>query len=98
MVARTGKWSIFAALQECCLSAVRNDDPYIGKYGMTEIELNKVLEKNSFVKVRDRSSISNVCDEEVKIVARHAREPACCLSRPRTSCAWAVARASICRG
>ena len=23
VVARTGKWSIFAALQECCLSAVR---------------------------------------------------------------------------
>jgi hypothetical protein len=76
VVARTGKWSIFAALQECCLSAVRNDDPYIGKYGMTEIELNKVLEKNSFVKVRDRSSISNVCDDEVRVVARRARAPA----------------------
>ena len=44
---------------------MRNDDPYIGKYGMTEIELNKVLEKNSFVKVRDRSSLGNVCDDEV---------------------------------
>jgi hypothetical protein len=48
-----------------CLPQVRNDDPYIGKYGMTEIELNKVLEKNSFVKVRDRSSVGNVCDDEV---------------------------------
>ena len=56
VVARTGKWSIFCALQECCRSAVRNDDPYIGKYGMTEIELNKVLEKNSFIKIRDRSN------------------------------------------
>ena len=25
-----------------CAAQVRNDDPYIGKYGMTEIELNKV--------------------------------------------------------
>jgi hypothetical protein len=56
VVARTGRWSIFCALQECCPSAVRNDDPYIGKYGMTEIELNKVLEKNNFIKIRDRSS------------------------------------------
>ena len=59
-----------------CAAQVRNDDPYIGKYGMTEIELNKVLEKNSFVKVRDRSSISNVCDDEVRVVARRARAPA----------------------
>ena len=56
VVARTGRWSIFCALQEFCPSAVRNDDPYIGKYGMTEIELNKVLEKNNFIKIRDRSS------------------------------------------
>jgi hypothetical protein len=63
VVARTGRWSIFAALQECCPSAVRNDDPYIGKYGMTEIELNKVLEKNSFVKIRDRSSGGGGDDE-----------------------------------
>jgi len=63
VVARTGKWSVFAALQECCPSAVRNDDPYIGKYGMTEIELNKVLEKNGFVKIRDRSSFGGPDDE-----------------------------------
>lgn len=63
VVARTGKWSIFCALQECCPSAVRNDDPFIGKYGMTEIELNKVLEKNSFIKIRDRSS--GIVDEKV---------------------------------
>lgn len=63
VVARTGKWSIFEALGECCLSAVRNDDPYIGKFGMTEIELNKVLEKNSFVKIRDRSNCGGGDDE-----------------------------------
>lgn len=42
---------------------MRNDDPYIGKYGMTEIELNKVLEKNGFVKIRDRSSFGGPDDE-----------------------------------
>jgi len=65
VVARTGKWSIFAALQECCPSAVRNEDPYIGKFGMTEIELNKVLEKNNFVKIRDRSNSGGACEKEV---------------------------------
>jgi len=74
-VARTGKWSIFCALQECCPSAVRNDDPYIGKYGMTEIELNKVLEKNSFIKIRDRSSSGT--DDQVGERAQ-SRPPCCC--------------------
>ena len=45
---------------------MRNDDPYIGKYGMTEIELNKVLEKNNFIKIRDRSSCGNLCEDEVR--------------------------------
>ena len=68
VVARTGRWSIFAALQECCPSAVRNDDPYIGKYGMTEIELNKVLERNSFIKIRDRSSCgAGAGEDEVRV-------------------------------
>ncbi|EKX36349.1 hypothetical protein GUITHDRAFT_117458 [Guillardia theta CCMP2712] len=55
-IARTGKLSIFAALQQCCPSAVRNDDPFIGRLGLTEVELNKVLERNNFKKVRDRRS------------------------------------------
>jgi len=54
MVSRSGPLSLFSALQECCPSAVRNDDIFIGKHGMTEIEFHKVLEKHGFVKLRDR--------------------------------------------
>lgn len=53
---------------------MRNDDPYIGKYGMTEIELNKVLEKNGFVKIRDRSSFGGPDDEVRAAPAPHQRE------------------------
>ena len=58
VIARTGKWAMFAALRECCPSAIRSDDPFIGRHGLTEIELNKVLERSGFVKVRDRSGAS----------------------------------------
>ena len=56
MIARSGRLSLFTSLQECCPSAVRNDDPFIGRHGMTEIEFNKVLEKHGFTKVRDRTA------------------------------------------
>ena len=79
VVARTGKWSIFAALQECCPSAVRNEDPYIGKFGMTEIELNKVLEKNNFVKIRDRSNSGGACEQEVNACPQHISRCFCSL-------------------
>jgi hypothetical protein len=58
VIARTGKLGMFAALRECCPSAIRSDDPFIGRHGLTEIELNKVLERNGFIKVRDRSGTS----------------------------------------
>lgn len=58
VIARTGKWAMFSALQQCCPSSIRSDDPFIGRHGLTEIELNKVLERNNFVKVRDRSGTS----------------------------------------
>ena len=54
-IARSGAQSLFACLGECCPSAIRNDDPFIGRNGMTEVEYNKVLEKNGFAKVRDRT-------------------------------------------
>ena len=38
--------------------AVLSDDPYIGRFGLKEIDLNKLMEKNGFVKVRDRSACS----------------------------------------
>lgn len=56
MIARSGRLSIFSALRDCCPSAIRNNDPWIGRYGMTEIEFNKVLEKNGFSKIRDRGA------------------------------------------
>ena len=55
MIARSGAHSLFACLEECCPSTIRNDDPFIGRNGMTEVEYNKVLEKNGFAKVRDRT-------------------------------------------
>ena len=58
MIARTGKWALYGALKECCPSTIRSDDPFIGRHGLTEIEFNKVLERNGFVKVRDRSGAS----------------------------------------
>jgi hypothetical protein len=58
VIARTGKWALYAALKECCPSTIRSDDPFIGRHGLTEIEFNKVLERNGFVKVRDRSGAS----------------------------------------
>mmetsp|Transcript_15950 Transcript_15950/g.36449 ORF Transcript_15950/g.36449 Transcript_15950/m.36449 type:complete len:305 (-) Transcript_15950:58-972(-) len=56
VIARSGRLSIFSALRECCPSAIRNNDPWIGRYGMTEIEFNKVLERNGFSKIRDRGA------------------------------------------
>ena len=67
VIARKGKWTIFEALQRCCRSAVRSDDPFIGRHGLTEIELNKVLERNGFKKVRDRHGASarlGTCSEQ----------------------------------
>jgi len=49
---------MFAALKECCPSAIRSEDPFIGRHGLTDIEHNKVLERHGFVKVRDRSGAS----------------------------------------
>jgi len=54
-IARSGAQSLFACLGECCPSAIRNDDPFIGRNGMTEVQYNRVLEKNGFAKVRDRT-------------------------------------------
>ena len=56
-VARSGFCSVFAALARCCPSAVRNEDPFVGRYGLTEMEYNKLLERHGFRKVRARKSI-----------------------------------------
>ncbi len=58
VIARTGKWAPFSALKQCCPSTIRSDDPFIGRHGLTEIEFNKVLERNGFNKIRDRSGAS----------------------------------------
>ncbi|EKX54303.1 hypothetical protein GUITHDRAFT_99780 [Guillardia theta CCMP2712] len=58
IIDRAGKYSIFRALSICCPASVRNEDPYVGRHGMTEIEFNKHLEKNGFVKMRTRSPYS----------------------------------------
>jgi len=55
VIARTGKWALYSALKQCCPSTIRSDDPFIGRHGLTEIEFNKVLERNGFNKIRDRS-------------------------------------------
>ena len=68
LVDRSGRHSLFACLQECCPSAIRNDDPFIGRHGMTEIEYNKVLEKNGFLKVRNRS-LERACAAEQRVNA-----------------------------
>lgn len=36
------------------MAGIRSDDPFIGRLGLREIDVNKLLEKNGFVKVRDR--------------------------------------------
>jgi hypothetical protein len=48
--------TLFSGFKECCASAVRNDDPFVGRQGMTELEFHKMLEKNGFTKLRDRCS------------------------------------------
>lgn len=58
VIARTGRWALYSALKQCCPSSIRSDDPFIGRHGLTEIEFNKVLERNGFVKIRDRSGAS----------------------------------------
>lgn len=56
-ITRSGEaHTLFSALKQCCPSVVRNEDPFVGRHGMTELEFNKVLERNGFVKIRDRSS------------------------------------------
>lgn len=58
VVARNGHWSLFSTLQQCCPGMIRSDDPFFGRHGLTELEFNKVLESNGFLKVRDRSGAS----------------------------------------
>lgn len=62
-IARTGKWALYSALKQCCPSTIRSDDPFIGRHGLTEIEFNKVLERNGFNKIRDRSGASSTIME-----------------------------------
>jgi hypothetical protein len=54
VVARSGSLSVFAALEECCPSCVRDESTTSGRRGLTMIEFNKVLEKGGFTKMRDR--------------------------------------------
>eukprot|EP00960_Hanusia_phi_P070398 767303-Hanusia_phi.AAC.3 len=56
VILRSGSWSIYNALTECCPWTIRNQDPITGRCGLTEIEFNKTLEKDGFKKIRDRSS------------------------------------------
>ena len=58
VVARSGHWSLFSTLQQCCPGMIRSDDPFVGRHGLTELEFNKVLESNGFLKVRHRSGAS----------------------------------------
>jgi hypothetical protein len=72
LVDRSGRHSLFACLQECCPSAIRNDNPFVGRHGMTEIEYSKVLEKNGFLKLRNRSlerAESRACAVEQRVNA-----------------------------
>ena len=57
LIRRTGfPLTLFSAFKECCASAVRNDDPFVGRHGVSELEFHKTLEKNGFTKLRDRCS------------------------------------------
>ncbi len=98
MIARTGRWALYSALKQCCPSSIRSDDPFIGRHGLTEIEFNKVLERNGFVKIRDRSGASP------SIVERRQEKQdedgkGCkggCQGPPRLCCAiWCLLRAAL---
>uniref|UniRef100_A0A7S4P3W5 Uncharacterized protein n=2 Tax=Guillardia theta TaxID=55529 RepID=A0A7S4P3W5_GUITH len=54
VVARSGRLCIFAALEECCPSSIRNPTSAKGRRGLTMIEFNKSLERAGFRKMRDR--------------------------------------------
>eukprot|EP00960_Hanusia_phi_P059011 764048-Hanusia_phi.AAC.1 len=54
VVARSGRLCIFAALEECCPSSIRNPASAKGRRGLTMIEFNKSLERAGFRKMRDR--------------------------------------------
>jgi predicted RNA binding protein YcfA (HicA-like mRNA interferase family) len=44
----------FVIVPTAVMAGIRSDDPFIGRLGLREIDVNKLLEKNGFVKVRDR--------------------------------------------
>ena len=54
VIDRSGATSLYAAFAECCPPAVRNSDPFFGRQGLSEVEFNKVLERNGFLKARRR--------------------------------------------
>eukprot|EP00960_Hanusia_phi_P023886 704811-Hanusia_phi.AAC.1 len=55
-VSRTGYCSLFQSLAQACPFAIRGQDPYVGRHGLTEVEFNKVLERNGFTKLRAKKS------------------------------------------
>ncbi|EKX31081.1 hypothetical protein GUITHDRAFT_122713 [Guillardia theta CCMP2712] len=55
-VSRTGYCSLFRCLAQACPFAIRGQDPYVGRHGLTEVEFNKVLERNGFTKLRAKKS------------------------------------------
>ena len=59
VIDRSGATSLYAAFAECCPPAVRNSDPFFGRQGLTEVEFNKVLERNGFLKARRRIAGAN---------------------------------------
>ena len=64
VVARSGPLSLFAALEQCCPSAIRNFSSANGRRGLTMIEFNKALEKAGFEKMRDRRSDATTRQED----------------------------------
>ncbi|EKX35711.1 hypothetical protein GUITHDRAFT_118097 [Guillardia theta CCMP2712] len=73
VVLRSGSWSIYSALSECCPWTIRNHDPVTGRCGLTEIEFNKTLEKNGFKKIRDRSSSFKWLEQIEEVDMKNAR-------------------------
>ncbi|EKX54167.1 hypothetical protein GUITHDRAFT_132563 [Guillardia theta CCMP2712] len=61
VVARTGTYSMYAALAQCCPSCVRLKDVHCGRHGVSEVEFTKCLDKKGFTKMRDRRKGARPC-------------------------------------
>jgi len=63
LIARSGNFSVFTALQRCCPSAVRVavDSP---RDGISEHEFNKLMQAEGFIRVRDRRAVATKKDSD----------------------------------